>query len=137
MCVTLRYLRSDSRWLSCLALLLIIGCGDGATVPPLGKVQGTVTLDGEPLPNAIVLFQPTTEKAGPSQGITDSDGKYSLSYLPNHPGAALAEHKVMISAQSGAAAERDPVPAKYNDNSDLKVTVEAGDNTHDFELLSN
>ena len=37
-----------------------VGCGDGG--PPLGKVQGTVTMDGNPLPSALVTFMPEKSK---------------------------------------------------------------------------
>src|SRR5690606_23808547 len=41
------------------AMLLLAGCG-GADGPELASVSGTVTLNGQPLPHAVVQFQPTS-----------------------------------------------------------------------------
>lgn len=127
------------RWAPVAVLVGLCGCGgSGVKVPSLGQVEGTVTLDGEPLPDATVLFQPAVGKDGPSQGITNSEGKYKLTYVPGHPGASITEHAVRITGKSAMApaSEKELVPPKYNIQSQLKVTVEAGDNTHDFELKS-
>ena len=44
----------------CVGLALLVGgCGDGG--PPMGKVSGTVTLDGQPLAGAEVEFAPQAE----------------------------------------------------------------------------
>jgi hypothetical protein len=115
------------------------GCADsGVKVPPLGQVHGTVTLDGKPLPNANILFQPVDGKSGPSQGITDSEGKYTLNHVPGHPGATITEHTVRITGKTAdaIAADKEVVPPKYNEQTTLKVTVREGDNTHDFKLES-
>ncbi len=127
------------RWAPLAVLLGLWGCGgSGVKVPPLGKVEGTVTLDGQPLANAAVSFQPVDGKGGPSQGITDSEGKYSLIHVPGHPGATISEHMVRITGKpaDAPASQKETVPPKYNDQSQLKVTVEEGDNTHDFNLES-
>ena len=42
-----------------LICVLAIGCGSGG--PTLGTVTGQVTLDGKPLPNALVTFMPEGE----------------------------------------------------------------------------
>ena len=123
------------------SLFLICGCtgGDGGQVkiPPLGKVQGKVTLDGNPLANAIVEFDSTM--GHPSRGTTDSGGVYSLAYDESHPGAAVGENTVRITTATGAAAAGavEKVPAKYNEGRELKATVKEGNNTFDFDLKSN
>ncbi|MGL4551752.1 MAG: hypothetical protein ACRC33_11235, partial [Gemmataceae bacterium] len=51
------------------------GCGR-----PLASVEGTVTLDGRPLPDAEVQFlpDPTQGTTGPpSSAYTDPDGRYA------------------------------------------------------------
>ena len=59
-----------------MLLLAIAGCsGD----PPTGAVTGTVILDGDPLPNAIVTFTPLA--GGRSTiGTTDTTGTYTLGF---------------------------------------------------------
>jgi len=121
----------------CTGMLAVSGCGGGDSPPPLAVVKGTVTLDGNPLPNAAVLFTPTNGKGGASSGTTDSSGAYSLNYPPDHAGAVISEHVVRITGKTGGAATAvEPVPPKYNDKSELKATVKAGENKHDFALLS-
>jgi len=138
------------------ALFSLTGCGGDGTAPELGTVTGTVTLDGDPLPDATVLFQPETGR--PSVGITDSDGKYSLKYIEAE-GAKVGKHTVSITTRRGGGDVGDDpgagvgdgteeaeapagkpvpelVPDKYNIRSELKVEVVAGSNTHDFKLLS-
>src|SRR5512134_2265452 len=76
-----------------LMLACLSGCG-GPDHPEVGRVSGVVTLDGQPLPEATVMFQPTEGRA--SIATTDSAGKYSLTYLDGVPGAKLGPHKVII-----------------------------------------
>ena len=56
-------------WL-CLALA---GCGGG---PSLGSVKGQVTMDGKPLPSALVTSPPTVEgprpRASPMRTVSTS-----------------------------------------------------------------
>src|SRR5436190_410017 len=80
-------------------LMLIVGCGSGSKVAP---VSGVITLDGKPLPNAHVAFQPEAGKgsinAGTgSSGVTDASGKYTLRMADSDQvGAVLGTHRVEI-----------------------------------------
>ena len=121
---------------SAVLLSLILGCGpDG---PETATVEGTVTLGGEPLDGALVRFQPSNGR--PSGGRTDSEGHYELIYSRGREGALPGEHIVTISTfQRGDPEEGTPtlierVPARYNSKTELKETVEAGDNVIDFNL---
>ena len=118
----------------------LTGCS-GSDTPDLGKVQGLVTLDGAPYGNARVTFSPA--KGRPSEGVTNSEGKYELTYIPEVKGAELGEHTVTITTQyqapenpDGGAPFKDPIPNKYNVSSTLKATVVEGENQHDFPLVS-
>src|SRR5436190_18839311 len=108
------------------AVLLIAGCG-GSDVQ-LGDVTGHVTLDGQPLPNALVRFQP--EKGGrSSQGITDDQGHFKLDYSSRFEGALVGKSKVMITTGSLEDRTRrasETVPKKYNDESELTAEVKRG-----------
>ena len=77
-----------------VALLVCTGCG-GRGGPSLVEVRGTVTHQGEPLENLMVHFQP--ESGRPSHGITDSQGNFTLEYLPDQPGAVPGQHRVFVS----------------------------------------
>jgi hypothetical protein len=117
----------------------LAGCGG---VSDVGSVTGTVTLDGQPVPDATVIFQPEVE--GPqSTGRTDATGKFELAYSTTGIGAKVGKHKVLITTggkkpdSSGNLTEvPETIPEKYNAKSELTVEVTPGRNTHDFELTS-
>jgi hypothetical protein len=121
-----------------LSLGLILGCGSDAKFAP---VSGKVTLDGAPLGNAHVAFQPMG-KAGSdspgagSYGVTDPDGKFTLRSGENdQPGAIVGKHRVEINIKADSS-DADPrtrasqpkivLPMKYNRQSELTFEVPAG-----------
>jgi len=80
-----------------LALLaaVVLAAGGGCGPGRLSKVEGTVTLDGQPLEGALVEFVP--EGAGqPASGVTGSDGFFRLTTLTTGDGAAVGDYKVLI-----------------------------------------
>ncbi len=110
---------------------LVAGCGSDH--PPLAPVCGVVTLDGEPLADAEIVFTP--EMGRHSTSITDTRGSYELQYLPDVSGAVLGPHIVRIS-RFDADTLLDSVPPKYNAQTTLKAEVEKGSNEIDFKLTS-
>jgi hypothetical protein len=74
---------SRSTCLVVCSLIFVSGCGSGGKPPPkLGElvpVTGTVTMDGQPLAKATVVFHPTEDSGfHGSQAVTDENGKYKL-----------------------------------------------------------
>jgi len=136
--------------------LLFAGCGPAVDTPDLGIVTGVVTMDGKPLANSVVTFNPETGR--PSFGTTDANGKYELSYLKGTKGVKVGKQTVRITTavkETDAEApleetvnadgsviptnkkkEKEKIPAKYNKNTTLTADVEAGENTIDFKLES-
>ena len=117
-------------------LVCLAGCGKPEH-PDVGGVSGVVTLDGQPLPEATVMFQPTSGRA--SQATTDSAGKYALIYLDRVPGALLGTHKVIIRTEIPGEDGQPPIakeklPKKYHAESDLKAEVKSGSNKFNFDL---
>lgn len=124
-----------------LACLAITGCGGDKSY-----VSGQVTMDGEPVPNCILLF--TSTDTGPGGGaIADESGNYKGAMSRNNKWLAPGEYLVEISTQAdmmaddGAddeiAANAMRIPAKYRGpNSELRMMVEPGSNDVDFELTS-
>jgi hypothetical protein len=121
-----------------VALLCSAGCGEGtpSDTPELGNVTGTVTMDGKPLANVVVTFEPESGK--PSFGGTDAEGHYDLVYSKNEKGAKIGLHTVRITTPTEGPEDKgkDPVPAKYNTKSTLKKEVKAGTNEINLELTS-
>ena len=130
------------QWVFIVSLLGFIGCGAGSSDQlKLGKVTGTVTLDGKPLADADVSFQPANGRA--SVGTTDETGAYDLVYLNDVKGATIGANQVMISTKkspeddndkSGGTPER--LPKKYHSQTTLSADVKAGENVFDFSLDS-
>jgi hypothetical protein len=122
-----------------LTALLLTGCADSG--PPVGQVEGTITLDGKPLPNARVTFTPLFPEGSPAYGETDQQGRYAMRYQTDRPGVLLGKHRVEISTweiltNPDGSKQRVPelVPEKYNNESELEVDVVKGRQTLDFEL---
>ncbi len=125
-----------------LVLLLMVppicGCGGNEN---LAYVTGTVSLDGEPLPEAFIVFSPTSGGTT-AYGRTDDDGQYEMVFNDNQKGAWIGENRVEISTGdvdatgTGGGGAREKVPAAYNRNSNLLVEVTSGNNVHNFDLKS-
>jgi len=119
-----------------IALFLSGGCGGDAAV---GKVHGTVTLDGKPLPKAVVTFMPAGG-GRQSSGFTDADGRYQLWFLRDRMGAQVGKHKISIhtsgTEETDETGEEERAPAKYNTKTTLEREVAGGDNEFNFDLSS-
>ncbi|WP_254512544.1 carboxypeptidase regulatory-like domain-containing protein [Anatilimnocola floriformis] len=116
------------------------GCS-GSNIPDLAQVNGVVTLNGMPYPNAQVTFTPAQGR--PSEGVTDAEGKFELVYLPQVKGAQLGDHTVAITtryqAPENPGTERpfvEPLPPQYNVQSKLTAAVNSGVNVVDFPLTT-
>ncbi len=117
---------------------LLAGLGCGGSAFDLAPVSGRVTWKGQPLANAHVSFAPTGSRLpGPgSYGRTDSEGKFSLRIeTADREGAVVGQHVVRISTLGDAQSEqsdagvklpKDRIPPKYNTESTLTFTVNAG-----------
>jgi len=115
-----------------------LGCGGGG--PNVGKVSGTVTIDGKPASGITVSFQPSEGGRG-SSGTTDQNGNYELIHSPTVKGALVGSHNATIAAGepgvdtpmhgNAALIQASGFPSEY---SLIKkpVTVEAGRNTIDL-----
>ncbi len=128
--------------LVCCAVLLQ-GCGrqDGPKVVP---VQGVVVLNGEPLPNATVRFQPVDGSGTYSVGQTDKDGKFELNYSRSKKGALLGENRVSITTGNPNNEDENgnpkPIPeilpATFHRESTLVSVVKEKGNHFEFDLIA-
>ena len=120
----------------------LAGCGGGSDID-LAAVKGTITLDGNPLPGARVVFTPAGG-GRPALGMTDDNGKYTLEYSSTNTGTPPGDY--IVSIRTYQASEEDPdsgqmteavpetVPAAYHSPSTLTVTVPS--ESYDFKLES-
>jgi len=125
-----------------IGVALPSGCSDKPDGIVFGKVHGTVTLDGQPLPDATVQFQPAAGR--PSYGRTDADGRYALGYRGRSWGAVVGPHTVKITTEDRIENEqtgevrviKELLPVHYHARSELTADVTAGENVVDFSLVS-
>jgi hypothetical protein len=94
--------------------LLVVGC---QKVPPaIVPVSGVVTVNGQPLPNALVTFTPMLEDFGAeyiATGITDEKGRFTVSCAIKE-GAAVAETRVTIAEAPAPEGTRGMSEAAQN-----------------------
>lgn len=80
---------------------LLIGCSSGG--PQVVPFEGTVTHNGEPVPNLRIYFAPTGGR--PSWAVSDSAGHFKLDYDADHTGALVGTHKVFVVDNGGVVDE--------------------------------
>jgi hypothetical protein len=119
-----------------LLVLLVAGCGGSSSLAP---VSGRVTLNGQPLAKAAVVFQPIVAKGGTndpgpgSGGFTDADGRYTLTQTgTKHKGAVLGKHKVQITRVPEESSSADDQPKKFKQ---LPSRYNGKTTTLEFEVL--
>jgi hypothetical protein len=105
------------------------GCSDSRPYRT-AAASGRVTLDGQPLADARLTFQPEHDPQagilnGPeAHGVTDADGNYSLTTVFKDQGATIGRNRVTISTRKTQPVSADPeakqkqvapekVPPKY------------------------
>lgn len=123
-----------------LVLILVIsisyGCGDTSEIN-LGKVTGTITVNGQPLSDGEITFQPGSGR--PSLGMTNSLGFYELHYTKGKKGALVGSHSVIITtSMPDDGRTQSPglltIPSRYNTATELSFEVKPGQNKADFQL---
>lgn len=115
-----------------LVLGALAGCAKSG--PSVAPVHGRVTLDGQPLPDAGVVFK--ASGMGTSGGRTDKDGNYTLIFRRGVMGAPIGMNEVTILEDTQVTHRPQRVPARYNESSTLQHEVNPGDNEINFELTT-
>ncbi|QDU40956.1 hypothetical protein Mal4_53190 [Maioricimonas rarisocia] len=113
--------------LSVLGLFFLCGCGGSDELQRV-SVDGTVTLDGEPLPDGEIVLRPTDEP-GAADGGKIEEGSFSFEATP---GAKTVEitawreipgsHEQLESGESGSSREQY-VPQEYNEKTTLTADI--------------
>ena len=127
-------------------LPLLGGCGPTGDGVSRGAVKGKVTLDGEPLQEGRIMFEPTGGNQGPVAGGGIQGGAYEIGV---EKGVVVGKNLVRINANRKTGkkvkspmsdemvdAMEEAIPEKYNTSSTLEKDVQAGENVLDFELTS-
>lgn len=119
-----------------LCLPLLLGCSNSnPKLPPTVPVSAQVTIDGKPLPKALIAFSPV-EPGPSSNGRIENGEVVDLWTNGQKQGVVVGDHKVTIyddDIESGAV---DLVPNRYgqiDQGFDASVSEE-GPNEFVFEL---
>ena len=99
--------------------MLISGCGESR--PDTVPVSGVVKLNGKPLPNASVNFHPEEGRA--ANGVTDQDGKFTLTTFETNDGAIVGNHTATVSIVS-----TEEVPEEIPENYDYTTAGQSEEN---------
>ncbi len=125
---------------------LIVGCGGGAS--PVG-VTGVVTLDGQPVPEGRIVFDPVAKHEGQRRDVAIVDGRFEL---PSQEGLLPdLEFQIDIkgfretgrkypNANMGASYDEfeQYIPSQYNTASTLRVVTSRNEDENQltFDLVS-
>lgn len=142
--------------LGVVILLLSSGCGGDSSIAGLAPVTGKVTLDGQPLVGAQVVFVPSpSDKGRVCSSATDSNGNYQL-VTNTDKGALPGNYKVIVnylakpdgtpvtSTEEGmdltqleaSGAVKQILPPRYSDQqqTELSFEVKSGKNEYNIDM---
>jgi hypothetical protein len=119
-----------------IGAILIAGCSE----PTIGVVTGTITVNGSPAKSGSIAFFPTNGKSS-TAGAEVVDGHYTAE-VPL--GTAKVEIRVpkVVGKKKLYDTPDSPIkevlaeslPAKYNDQTELTLDVQPGENYQDYKL---
>ena len=117
-----------------------LGCGG----KDWGYLEGAVTLNGSPVGPGSITFEPVDQSRAGAMASFGEDGQYKVISAGRKEGALPGEYRVLIHGgdsfgEEGAGpAPPSKIPARYgkSNTSDLKVTIEPGKKTFNFDLKS-
>jgi hypothetical protein len=120
--------------------VLLAGCSGNQTA----AVTGMVRVDGEPLEKGSISFVPVDGK-GVTAGGEILDGKYTVAKVsPGTMTVQIRYPKVAGTKKLDDTPEsptrdvfREALPAKFNDRTELRLEVQAGNNEKDWDLSPN
>lgn len=127
----------------CAALLvfgLLVGCSsDGGK----GTVEGTVTLNGQPLEKGLIRFVPVDGNSQPADG-TITGGKFTVIAPKGEFRVEITSPKVvgqtkMYDTPDSPTVDKieEAIPPKYNVQTELQITVPKGKTENkQFDLTS-
>lgn len=127
-------IRVGRRWLTIL-LVGALGCAPAPNV-----ISGTVTVDGQPLKEGLIRFVPVDGKSNPeSRPITD--GKFSVPVSSGEMRVEISANKVVGKRKMYETPDSPVVddvvellPPRFNVESQLKITVNGGSQTENFDV---
>lgn len=110
------------------AAAVAAGCGRSKPARPMQQVSGTVTLDGQPLPEGEIFFKNTA--AGEVDILSVTEGRFQGKVgVGTRRVEIYAYHEKEVIPMPGEPPEKtreNYIPARYNVKSKLTVEIAAG-----------
>ena len=138
---------SHFKFVAIFSVLLSVACFVGCKPSDgLNDVEGTVTLNGQPLASGHIDMGPMAGQSGTPVGGDIVDGKFKLRASEGEMVVSIrSQQTVQLSPEEQTADEKahgvtertkELLPQKYNDRSELKTTIVKGKNTVTFDLTT-
>ncbi|MEM8733346.1 MAG: carboxypeptidase-like regulatory domain-containing protein [Planctomycetota bacterium] len=108
------------------ALSPLVGCGPPDKGPKTVTAKGILTLDGEPVEGASIVFIPDGGEY-PARSSTDSAGRFSLDAFEYKPGAvpgnyqAIVQRTIVTEAEAAPAGSEEAEHAAQGDGGNERV----------------
>jgi hypothetical protein len=125
-------------WAMVVIAILMVGCAK----PNIGTVTGTITVDGSPAKSGSIAFFPVDRKS-PTAGSEIVDGKYTAKVALGTAKVEVRVPKVTGEKKLYNTADSpkqkilaESLPAKFNDQTELKLNVQPGENHQDYSLAT-
>jgi len=124
----------------CLAVLsLVPGCGPASDAPEIHLFSGTLTYNGKPVEDVLLMFQPTNGR--PSVAQVGSGGKFKMRFSSSVDGVARDTHTIYVEPAfedpnaPNPTAEMKEIFEKYSrESSEFTVHVLKDEEDYKLEL---
>jgi hypothetical protein len=133
--------RTGQRWCWWLAILCLTLVGVGCSGDGRRPVSGSVTVDGDPLEDGIIRFEPLAGTPGSGSGTAIVSGRYALpaekGLFPGKFRVRIESHQLTGKMYNDVIRGRQPeiLPVKFAEEGPREVEVEAGGTAmFDFSL---
>ncbi len=138
---------SHFKFIAIFSVLLSVACFVGCKPSDgLNDVEGTVTLNGQPLASGHIDMGPMAGQSGTPVGGDIVDGKFKLRASEGEMVVSIRSQQVVEltpeeqtedeKAHGITSRQKELLPQKYNDRSELKTTIVKGKNTVSFDLTT-
>ena len=123
-----------------LAVLSLSFTGCGYRRPAQVKTTGTVTLDGEPVANAALMFIPDSGR--PASGNTNTNGEFQISSFGGNDGLPAGNYRVTVTKlvlkdkfqRQLENLEKQAEEAAEEDEESVAFDIEFADNAYENKL---
>ncbi len=105
----------------------VCGCSRGPERPATYPVTGTVEMQGRPVEGARVVFVPASQELLPASGVTDAEGRFSLTTFEAGDGAVPGTYGVKVAKYNNwkeAQAPQNATPISYEEEQQMQFDSE-------------